>query len=382
MSRLSRSDALDLALGSGIALGLVVITDRIDAAATGARLIDELGYGCVLVAGLSVALGRRAPTVGFLAASGAVAVYAARDYPGGPVFITPLVAAFLLARTRSRVRTICAVAAGVAALLFSGLVDGTDGGEGWLPLVYVGWMSAAVLLGETARARRDHLAALEERARYLEETREQQARRRAAEERLRVAHDVHDVVAHALSGIALQAGVGAKLAAGDPARESLAAIRRASRDGLRELRTVLEPLRSEAGSPRKPTPGLADLGSVLGKVSAGGLEPRLVTGGMVRPLPATVEVVAYRIVQESLTNVVRHAGSPRAVVCLTYGEQCLEVEVVDDGRGAVPPATDGYGIAGMRERALAIGGRFEAGPRPQGGFRVWAELPTGDGIDR
>jgi signal transduction histidine kinase len=382
MSRLSRSDALDLALGAGVALALVAITDRIDAV-EGGRPLDGLGYVFVVVAGLSLSLRRWAPTVGVLAAGGAVALYAARNYPGGPVFVVPLVAAFFLASARPRVRAVPAVAAATAAVLVSGLVDGTADGAGWRPLVFVGWVGAAVLLGEAARARQGHLAALEDRARYLEETREQEARRGAAEERLRVAREVHDVVAHTLSGIALQAGVGAKLAEGDPARESLIAIRRDSKEGLRELRAALDLLRGgEDSTLCHPCPALADLGQLLQDMNATGLEPRLVTRGTPQLLPAAVEAAAYRIVQESLTNVVRHAGSPGAVVCVTYGEERLEVEVLDDGDGSVPAAPDGYGIAGMRERALASGGRFEAGRRPQGGFRVWADFPTGAAGER
>jgi signal transduction histidine kinase len=381
MHRLSRSGVLDGALGVAAALGLVVITQRIGATGSDQRVLDGVGYGCVVVAGLSLSLRRRAPTVGVLAAGGAVALYAVRDYPGGPVFLAPLVAAFFLASAHSLRRTLPAVAAATAALLVTALADGTGDSAGWLPVVFVGWMTAAVLLGEAARARRDRFAALEERARYLEQSREQEARRRVAEERLRVARDVHDVVAHTLSGIALQAGVGAKLAEADAARESFATIRRSAKEGLGELRTALDLLRGGGGSPpRQPTPALADLGRLLDDIGAGGIELRLVTRGTPRPLPSMVEVAAYRIAQESLTNAARHSGSPRAVVRLTYGGGWLEVEVLDEGCGSVYRANDGHGIAGMRERALAAGGRFEAGPRPEGGFRVWAELPTGDGV--
>ncbi len=374
---------LDVALGVVVALGLVVITYRIDATPGRDRVVDGLGFGCVVVAGMSLSLRRRAPTVGVLAAGGAVALYTARDYPGGPVFVAPLLAAFFLASVHPRRRTLPVVAAATAVLLVTGLVEGSADDAGWLPVVFVGWMIAAVLLGEAARARRDHVAALEDRARYLEETREQEARRRVAEERLRVARDVHDVVAHTLSGIALQAGVGAKLAGADPARESFATIRRAAKEGLGELRAALVLVRGgEDASSRHPTPMLADLERLLEDLGAGGLEPRLVTRGTPRLLSAMTEVAAYRMVLVSLTNVARHAGSPRAVVCLTYGEGRLEVEVLDDGPGSVDAGERGCGIAGMRERALAAGGRFEAGPRPKGGFRVWAALPTGDGAGR
>jgi signal transduction histidine kinase len=382
MYRLSRPAVLDVALGVGVALALVAITARIDPV-SGSRELDGLGGGCVVVAGLALSLRRRAPVVGVLAAGGAVALYAARGYPGGPVFVAPLVAAFFLASARDRRRTVPAVAAVTAALLVTGLADGTGDEAGWLPLVFVGWMVAAVLLGESARAKRAHFAGLEERARYLEETREQEARRRAAEERLRVARDVHDVVAHTLSGIALQAGVAARLSEADPARESFVSIRRSAKEGLHELRGALDLLRGgDGGPPRHPAPGLVDMERLLDEMSTRGLEPWLVSHGTPRPVPAVVEVAAYRIVQESLSNVARHAGSRRAEVRITYGVHHLELEVLDEGAGSADAAAEGYGIIGMRERTLTMGGRFEAASRPEGGFRVWAELPTDGGVGR
>jgi len=383
MRKLSRSDVLDAALGVGAAAGLVLVTARIGTAGADQRALDAVGYGCLVVAGVSLSLRRWAPVVAVLVAGGVVALYAAREYPGGPVFVAPLVAAFLLASARSRRRTVPAVLAATAGLLVTGLITGTAESAGWLPLVFVGWMTAAVLLGEAARGRRDRVAWLEERTRYLEETREREARQRAAEERLRVARDVHDVVAHTLSGIALQAGVGARLADADPARESLATIHRSAKDGLRDLRAALDLLHDGDARPaHHPTPALTDLTRLLEDTRASGMTAQLVTRGPARPLPAMVETAAYRIVQESLTNVVRHSRSPRAVVSLTYAADGLCLEVLDDGPGLGSGVAEGHGIAGMRERALAAGGRLEASPRPGGGFRVWAQLPIGDGARR
>lgn len=379
MTKPSRSDVFDVALGVGVALGLAVITRRVDASERSDHLLDGIGYGCAAVAGLSLSLRRRAPEAGLLAAGAAVGLYSARNYPGGPVFVTPLVGAYFLAGSRPRRRTIPFVVVATSGVLVSGLVGGTGGGSGWIPLMYLGWMAAAVLLGEAARGRRAHFAAVEERHRHLEATREQEARRRVAEERLRIARDVHDVVAHTLSAIALQAGVGARLASSDPARESLAAIRHASKDGLRELRGALDVLRTGEGSPpRHPTPGLADLQHLVRELARAGVKVTTVISGSPRQLPATVETAVYRIVQEALTNVVRHAGTATATVAITYGDGGLEVEVLDDGCGRrVAADSDGYGIDGMRERAVAAGGRFEAGRGIRGGFRVWAQLPNG-----
>jgi len=245
----------------------------------------------------------------------------------------------------------------------------------------VGWTAAALLLGEIARARDEYVVGVEERARYLEESREREARRRIAEERLRIAQDVHDAVAHSLAGIAVRAGVGVRLRARHPqqAREALEGIRRASKDALRELRVTLDLMRAgDAEGLREPAPGPADLDRVVSDAADNGMEVRVEVHGHPHPLPAAIELAAYRIVQESLTNVARHAGLPAATVTLAYVAAGLEVEVVDEGQGVSPMGDQaGYGITGMRECAAAVGGRLETGARPQGGFRVWTKLPAG-----
>src|SRR5215211_6140182 len=282
----------------------------------------------------------------------------------------------------TRRRSVPVVAGATVTVLLPALVfDRSTDDSGLIALVYMGWVAVALLLGEASRARREYLVGLEERARYLEESREQEARRRVAEERLRIARDVHDVAAHALASIALQAGVGTRLGAREPqqAQDALARIRGASTDALGELRGVLDLLRADdAAEPRDPTPALADLDRLVSDAAGNGMDVRVEVRGDRHPLPAVIEVAAYRIVQESLTNVVRHAGSPTATVTLTYVDTGFEVEVLDEGRGVAgvgEPA--GHGITGMKERAAAVGGRLEAGPGPQGGFRVWARLPVG-----
>jgi signal transduction histidine kinase len=377
MSGLTRSDLFDAAVGASVAAALVVITSQIDVAGD-ERGLDALAYTSLVVAGASLALRRRLPAVALVMASAAVGVYAARDYPGGPIWVVPLVAVYSVACCWPRRRTAPVVAVALLTVLVPGLVGG---GPGLIALVYVGWAAVALLLGEAARGRHEHVASLEERARYLEENREQEARRRVAEERLRIARDVHDVVAHALASIALQAGVGDRLAARNPreAQDALARIRRASTAALGELRVVLDLLRSEdAAEPRDRTAALADLDRLVSDAGGNGLEVRVEVRGRPHPLPAVVELAAYRILQESLTNVIRHAASATATVTLTYVDSRLELEVLDQGGGGA--STDiqvGHGIRGMRERAAAVGGRLEAAPGPQGGFRVWAQLPAG-----
>jgi signal transduction histidine kinase len=381
MRRLTGSDLFDVALGAALAAALVAITRGIDAAED-ERLLDAVAYACLVVAGASLAVRQRFPAVALMLSSAAVGVYAARSYPGGPIFLTPLVGVYSVTEVWPRRRSVPWVAAAALTVLVPALVfDRSTGEPGLLALVYVGWVGVALLLGEAARTRRDYLVGLEERARYLEESREQETRRRVAEERLRTARDVHDVVAHALASIALQAGVGLRLAARDPqqAKDALARIRGASTDALGELRGVLDLLRADdAAQLRGPTPALADLDRLVSDAAGNGMDVRVEVRGDRHPLPPVIELAAFRIVQESLTNVVRHAGSPTATVTLTYVDTGFEVEVLDDGRGVAgvdEPA--GHGITGMKERAAAVGGRLEAGPGPQGGFRVWARLPVG-----
>src|SRR6266542_1945453 len=211
-------------------------------------------------------------------------------------------------------------------------------------------------------------------------TREEEARRRASDERLRIARELHDVVAHNISLINVQASTALHLIDERPeqARTALAAIKQASKEALGELRSVLDILRqSDEEPPRAPAPGLARLDELVSKVKAAGLEVRTTTEGDSRPLPAPVDLTAFRIVQEALTNVHRHAGRASATVRVSYRDRDLVVQVDDDGRGASSNGTagGGNGIPGMRERVAALGGELEAGPRAGGGFRVLARLP-------
>jgi signal transduction histidine kinase len=248
----------------------------------------------------------------------------------------------------------------------------------------LGVVAAAWVLGRFAHNYRAYAARLEERTAELEQAREELARRAVADERLRLARELHDVVAHAMSVIAVQSGVGAHIATTQPkeARRSLAAIEATSRAALTELRRLLGVLRQE-GEPEgdlAPVPGLADLDGLLAELGKAGLAVRLQVEGTPSPLPAGVDLSAYRIVQEALTNVVKHAGPARARVVVGYRDQDVTVEVIDDGRGAATSVRDGrvgtgHGLIGMRERVTAFNGELEVGPRPGGGFRVAARLP-------
>ena len=239
------------------------------------------------------------------------------------------------------------------------------------------WLAVLVVVAEIWGMHKEN-AARAQAARELDD------RRRASDERLRIARDLHDVIGHNISLINVQAGVGLDLMDLQPeqARASLAAIKTVSKEALDELRSMLVALRQVGDDvPRTPAPGLERLPELLELNRAAGLSVTAEVVGEPRPVPTAVAVAAYRIVQESLTNVARHAGPARAVVRLSYEPDRLVVQVLDDGRGGTAhgrsSSEGGSGIAGMQERAATVGGHLEAGPGPEGGFAVTAVLPSG-----
>jgi signal transduction histidine kinase len=236
------------------------------------------------------------------------------------------------------------------------------------------WLLVLAGAAEMLRFRRERAAA---RARTLEE----EARRRTSEERLRIARELHDVVAHNISLINVQAGSALHLMDQQPerARTALTAIKDASKEALVELRSVLGVLRQlDEDAPRSPAPGLDRLDDVVARATAAGLPVHVEVEGPPTALPPGVDLAAYRIVQEALTNVVRHAGPAQATVRISYGDRDLVLQVDDDGLGAPTngATAPGNGIVGMRERAASLGGNVQVGPRPGGGFRVRAWLPV------
>jgi signal transduction histidine kinase len=248
------------------------------------------------------------------------------------------------------------------------------------------WAMACLLIvlgaGEVVRLRGAYLDSLRQRAIEAERTRDEEGRRRASEERLHIARELHDLIGHNISLISVQAGVGLHLLERQPeqAAAALTAIKQVSKDTLDELRLVIGTVRGAAdgGSPRRPARGLGDLDALVAASSAAGLEVTMEVTGEPRPVPAGLGLTAFRIVQESLTNARRHAGPATVTVRLEYGDRELTVRVADNGRGPQRPAepgSGGRGLAGMRERAAAAGGELEAGARPGGGFQVVARLP-------
>ncbi len=225
-----------------------------------------------------------------------------------------------------------------------------------------------------------HVREVEQRAEEAERTRDEAARRRAMEERLRIARELHDSLTHSISVIQVQAGVAVHLARkrGEDVPPALLAIQEAGADATRELRATLGVLRSEQDGDGS---GLGQLDHLVARARAAGLPVTVNVTGEQRPLPPEADQAAYRIVQEALTNVSRHAGHARASVHLHYTQESLSVQIVDDGKGTVTsagsrPSGPGLGLVGMRERVAALGGLLQAGPRDDGGFQVPAELPA------
>jgi signal transduction histidine kinase len=244
-------------------------------------------------------------------------------------------------------------------------------------VLLTGMATAAVVLGLNVRTRRAYLAALEERAEQLERERDQQGRLAAAAERARIAREMHDIVAHNLSVMVALAD-GAGFMAGREPERSAGAMEQVSRTGrhaLAEMRRVLGLLHDDETAALAPQPGLADLDALLERVRAAGLPATLETSGAPVALGAGAELTVYRLVQEALTNALKHAGpNAHATVRLRYETDGVDVEVTDDGPGRARVSAGGQGLAGMRERAAVYGGALEAGPAPGGGWRVRARL--------
>jgi len=230
-------------------------------------------------------------------------------------------------------------------------------------------------MGVTFRMWQLHVREVERRAEEAVQTRDEAARRRAMEERLRIARELHDSLTHSISVIQVQAGVAVHLARkrGEDVPPALMAIEEAGADAVRELRATLGVLRSEDGDGS----GLSQLDGLVARARAAGLPVTVTVTGQQRPLPPEADQAAYRIVQEALTNVTRHAGHACASVHLHYTPEALSIQVDDDGQGTgTRPSGPGLGLVGMRERVSALGGRLQAGPQATGGFRVRAELPA------
>ncbi|MEU8245587.1 sensor histidine kinase [Nonomuraea sp. NPDC048916] len=336
--------------------------------------LDLPGYALLVLSALGLAWLRGRPELALAVCVGAAVVCFARGYAYAFWPAPALVAVFATISSGRRAAGWAGVAflIGVpaAAVALHPEPDRVVGVVIWALLVLVVAQPA-----EVSRARRAYTAEVERRAADAERTREEEALRRAQEERLRVARELHDVTSHTVSVIALHAAVAAEAverAGGPPeARTALQVIRTSSRQALAEMKGVLGVLRPDS---RQPLPGT---GRLPGLLDGAGLPVGLSVVGDRRPLPPAVDLVVYRVVQEALTNTIRHAAATKAVVTLTYEPDAVTVQVDDDGGGDAPHGhLYGHGLTGMAERVAAVGGRLTTGDGPSNGFRVVARLPA------
>ncbi|HET9548504.1 MAG TPA: sensor histidine kinase [Desertimonas sp.] len=367
--------AIDAAVAlAAMALGWLILPgSRADWPAD-ARDPDALAAVLVVVVNATIALRRRAVGAALAIALVGGVIYAAHQYPPMASPAVPLIVYMAATRLDARQSRLVLIVAAVASWVTTTVAAGPTEVDAVL-IVAGSW-----LLGHYVRTRRLLVAELEQRAADLERQREEQAGRAVAEERLRIARELHDVLAHTMSVVAVQAGTGRLVGADHPdaAIAALAAVESTARSAMDEMRQILTVLRADGlGAAVTPTPGLDDLPILIAQVAEAGIAVDVHVDGEPRPVPTGVGLAVYRITQEALTNVIKHAGRAHASVLLRYTDDDMLVEVRDDGHPAAPTvAAAGHGLIGMRERAAVHGGELTAGPDPRGGFVVRARLPV------
>ena len=352
--------------------------------------LDPLGVSLLVLQTLPVALRRRNPMRILIVTGSAITLYSLFGYLGAngmgdEAGARGVVAAFytVAAYEPRRRATVAAAITGGCVLISFAAYAAFDSLSGWTANLSVTYLSfgLAWLIGDNLRVRRAYTMQLEERAAQLERDREEKAVQAVAQERGRIARELHDVVAHHVSVMVVQAAGARRVVDKDPdqARDALEAVEDAGRTALAEMRRMLEVLRAdEAGV--GPQPGLGELDRLVGQVREAGLPVEIRTDGIERLLPAGMDLAAYRIVQEALTNAVKHAGKASAIVTVRYEPEALDIEVADNGRGAAAPllagvVEGGHGLIGMRERVALYAGELETGPVFPGGYRVHARFP-------
>jgi signal transduction histidine kinase len=357
MARWTRDSALALIV---LAIGLFGTHPAAEVQHDTDRL-HPLAYLFVTAAALALIARTRAPLLTLTTTAALTSAYLILGFPYGPIEISLVVAVFTVGRRLPLRTSSIACAAATVALLLHGVV-GRSGATPSGVLPFSAWtivpFALAVVVKVTAEA--NALSRAEQ----------------VFEERLRIAQEVHDVVGHGLSAINMQAEIALHLLPKRPeqAKEALTAISRTSKEALDELRATLAVVRrSDPSGLRAPTPGLARLDDLVRRMSGTGVPVTVEFTGTPRDLPTAVDLAAYRVVQESLTNVLRHAGPARATVIIDHEPEALTVTVTDNGTGG--PEKPGHGINGMRDRVTTLGGTFEAGPGPSGGFRVRGSFP-------
>lgn len=387
---------------------------------TGVHSLDALGYALLLIGPVALVLRCSYPLPALLVTIASCAVYLLHGYGYGPIFVSLVIAFISAAIVRSRWWTYPLVPIGYLALVWPLPALAGHPANPWLAFGMIAWLGVLVAIAEGVRQRKAVLVARRQRAEAARRDEEAQRERRASEERLAIARELHDVLAHSLSLINVQSSVALELFEQKPeqAESALAAIKTASKDALAEVHTLLHAIRtgsptadgresvaepvpesvptpgeseeaqdssvvrraaSRPPAPRSPAPSIEDLDALLQRTRAAGLTVDTRIIGTAHKLPSVVDVAAARIIQESLTNVVRHAPGAPAAVTIRYAVDSVEI-TIDNARATGTQSksgpSGGNGILGMRERAHALGGQLIAGPRPSGGYRVVARLPS------
>jgi len=369
--------------GADVALALGLLVLKLTFVFTGTLMsggVTPLGVAAAFALTLPLAWRRRASLAAASVIAAAIVVDdVAAGWDSAVISFDCAIIAAYSAGTHARQRH--AVGA-LGVLLTANLVDalGAPGNRaGDLALGIVVFSIVPWVVGQALRRERQRTAAMHDLARQLEAEREARARDAVAAERGRIARDLHDIVAHAISVIAVQADAASKLLRRDPARaqEPLATVQATARGALAEMRQLVGLLREDDahGVPLEPQPGIAELERLVEDTRRSGLPVELEIGGVTRALTSTVDLAAYRIVQEALTNIRKHAGTAHARVRIRYEPDSLDIEILDNGRGGDLARNGGHGLIGIRERVGLLGGRVEAGPRVDGGFVLHARLP-------
>jgi signal transduction histidine kinase len=346
--------------------------------------LDAISAPLLVLQTLPIAWRRRSPMRTLYVTGLSITLYSLLGYPPTVGYLGVFVAFYTVAAHEPRRRATVAAAITAGGVLISFICYAAfQSMEGWTNGLSTAYLSfgLAWVIGDNLRVRRAYTAQLEERAVQLEHEREEKATQAVAQERTRIARELHDVVAHHVSVMVVQAAGARRVLEKDPAlaRDALEAVETAGRTALAEMRRMLEVLRAdEAGV--GPQPGLADLDRLVAQVREAGLPVEFNVEGTDRTLPAGMDLAAYRIVQEALTNTVRHAGKATARVNVRYEHDALDIEVTDDGRGAAAPllagaGEGGHGLIGMQERVALYDGTLETGPVFPGGYRVHAHFP-------
>lgn len=348
----------------------------------GMRGADPGGAVLVALACAPVSVRRRWPLAGLCAGLVPETLLTSLGYGSGAAGVATLVLLYSVASYRGLAMALCALLMSFLAYARAGTATPITGRNWSEHLVVLIVLLAVWGAGRSLRLRRAYLEELKDRAARLERASAADTRAARAEERSRIARELHDVVAHHVSVMTVQAAAARRVLASDPdlAREALSAIEHTGRMAMTEMRNIVGVLRTDARAELGPQPGMQDLPALVEQMREAGLATRLSVEGDARPIPAGVDLAAYRLIQEGLTNSLRHAGpGAKAVVTVRHDPRELDVRVEDDGRGVTGlSGQPGHGLVGIRERVALYGGILSIGPRPGGGFEVRARFPLKD----